>query len=46
MTIEELYNWAIENGCENYIIISDAHLGNTVIESDMVIDNENKFVYL
>jgi len=46
MTIEELYNWAIENGCENYIIISDAHLGNTVIESDMVIDSENKFVYL
>ena len=46
MTIEELYNWAIENGCENYIMISDAHLGITVIESDIVADNENKLVYL
>lgn len=46
MTIEELYNCAIENGYENYRIISDAHLGNMVIESDIVPDNENKFVYL
>jgi hypothetical protein len=46
MTIEELYNWAIENECENYTIISDAHLGITVIESDLVADNENKLVYL
>lgn len=46
MTIEELYNWAIENGYENYIIISDVHLGITVIESDIVVDNENKFVFL
>ena len=46
MTIEELYNWAIENVYDNYIIISDAHLGNMVIESDIVVDNENKFVYL
>lgn len=46
MTIEELYNWAIENEYENYRIISDAHLGNTVIESDISVDNENKFIYL
>lgn len=46
MTIEELYNWAIENGYENYRIISDVHLGITVIESDIVVDNENKFIYL
>ena len=46
MTIEELYNWAIENGYENYRIISDAHLGNIVIETDIVTDNENKIVYL
>ena len=46
MTIEELYNWAIENGYENYRIISDAHLGNTVTESDISVDNEYKFVYL
>ena len=46
MTIEELYNWSIENGYENYIIISNAHLGITVLESDILIDNENKIVYL
>lgn len=46
MTIEGLYNWAIENGYENYRMISDAHLGNIVVESDIVTDNENKFVYL
>ena len=46
MTIEELYNWAIENGCENYIIISDAHLGNSLIESNLSIDNENNLIYL
>lgn len=46
MTIEELYNWAIENGCENYTIIYDTHLGNSLIESDISIDNENKLVYL
>lgn len=46
MTIEDLYNWAIENGYENYRIISDVHLGITVIESDIVVDNENKFIYL
>lgn len=46
MKIEELYNWAIENGYENYKIISDGHLGNSLIESDISIDNENKFVYL
>ena len=46
MTIEEFYNWAIENGCENYKIISDDHLGNPLIESDISIDNENKLVYL
>lgn len=46
MTIEELYNWSIENGYENYIIISDHHLGITVLESNIVTDNENKIVYL
>ena len=46
MTIKEFYNLAIENGYENYIIISDRHLGNTLIESDIVTDNENKIVYL
>ena len=46
MTIEEFYNWAIENGCENYTIISDAHLGNSLIESNLSIDNENNLIYL
>ena len=46
MTIEELYNWAIENGYENYIIISDAHLGNSLIESNISTDSENKLIYL
>ena len=46
MTVQELYDWAIEHGYENYRIIYDRHLGNILTKSDISIDNEYEFLYI
>lgn len=46
MTIQSLYEWAIENGCENYLIINDSHLGNLLSVEDIYIDRVNNHIYI
>ena len=43
MTFEK---WAIENGCENYLIINDSHLGNLLSVEDIYIDRVNNHIYI
>ena len=43
MTVKELYNWAVENKCENCEIFADHWSGKYLLEPPFLEDNE---VYL
>ena len=46
-TIKELYEWAIENGCEDYTVFGqDEGMSCNLYIGEIVIDNKEEVVYL
>lgn len=46
MTVQELYDWAVENNCENFNIITDSSSGNVLNKEDLYVDIINDWLYI
>ena len=46
MTIKELYDWAVENGYENYKVFCEGNGCDNISLVYMDIDTEKKEIYL
>ncbi len=46
MTVKGLYEWAVENECEDFLIINDSHSGNCLTADDIYVDETNKHIHI
>jgi len=45
MTIEELYDWAVDNNCEDFpLVISMLNYASEVIQEDLFIDTADEYI--